>query len=69
MRILLSLLLILCLTSCKGTLKKAEQDGLNKSKYQAAISTINKEATLVGEQILKQGGNAFDAAVAIQFTL
>ena len=36
---------------------------------QAAIATAHPIATRAGEQILKQGGNAFDAAVAISATL
>ncbi len=36
---------------------------------QAAIATAHPLATLAGEKILKQGGNAFDAAVAISATL
>ncbi len=36
---------------------------------QAAIATAHPIATRAGQQILKQGGNAFDAAVAISATL
>ncbi len=40
-----------------------------KPKFEAAISTVSDEATKVGSDILKDGGNAFDAAIATHFTL
>jgi len=40
-----------------------------KQLNQAAIATAHPIATQAGTQILKQGGNAFDAAVAISATL
>lgn len=40
-----------------------------KSNHQAAIATAHPLATQAGLQILHQGGNAFDAAVAISATL
>lgn len=39
------------------------------SKEQAAIATAHPMATQAGIQIIEQGGNAFDAAVAISATL
>ncbi len=41
----------------------------NKTNYQAAIATAHPIATRAGQRILEQGGNAFDAAVAISATL
>lgn len=41
----------------------------NNSNKQAAIATAHPVATQAGKQILIQGGNAFDAAVAISATL
>src|SRR5690554_1839780 len=35
----------------------------------AAIATAHLVATAVGHDVLKQGGNAFDAAVAVSFAL
>jgi len=42
---------------------------ISNASNQAAIATAHPTATLAGQQILQQGGNAFDAAVAISATL
>ncbi len=39
----------------------------NKNAY--AVASAHKLATIAGEQVLKAGGNAFDAAVAISAVL
>lgn len=53
-----------------------KKNGLNykgssniNSKYSYSISTSNELATKVGEEILANGGNAVDAAVAVSYAL
>jgi gamma-glutamyltranspeptidase/glutathione hydrolase len=45
------------------------QIGWSKAYDHAAVVTAEKHASQVGSQILRQGGNAVDAAVAVQFAL
>lgn len=45
------------------------QMGWSKSYEKAVVVTAEKRASQVGRDILKQGGNAVDAAVAVQFAL
>jgi gamma-glutamyltranspeptidase/glutathione hydrolase len=49
--------------------KTYAQAGWAKSYENAVVVTGEARASLVGKQILKQGGNAVDAAVAVQFAL
>ena len=43
--------------------------GSVEKKHHFAISTGTQEATEIGTQILKEGGNAVDAAIAVSFAL
>lgn len=45
------------------------QVGWTKSYENGIVVTAEKRASEVGRNILKQGGNAVDAAVAVQFAL
>jgi gamma-glutamyltranspeptidase / glutathione hydrolase len=53
-------------TQTKTTPKEVEIGALGE---QAMISSAHPLATKVGVEILKKGGNAFDAAIAVQFAL
>ncbi|MGL5972147.1 MAG: gamma-glutamyltransferase, partial [Oscillospiraceae bacterium] len=39
------------------------------NNYKFSVSSAKKEATEIGIKILKNGGNIFDAAVAVGFSL
>src|SRR5699024_1921683 len=45
------------------------QVGWAKAYDQAVVVSAEERASTVGKQILRQGGNAVDAAVAVQFAL
>jgi len=60
MKLILSFFLPLFLIACSGN----ETPNTLKAKHDAAISSAHPLATQAGIDILKQGGNAFDAAVA-----
>ena len=61
-RFIVSIFVLLCLISCS-------QSFVEKKPHQAAIATAHPLATQAGFNILEQGGNAFDAAVAITAAL
>ncbi|MDR8393227.1 gamma-glutamyltransferase [Aliifodinibius sp. S!AR15-10] len=68
MRYLFQLLLILILFISTSP-KTSAQVGWAKSYDEAAVVTAERHASEIGRQILEQGGNAVDAAVAVQFAL
>lgn len=58
--------LFICLWACSSQRKEPTTGAVGK---QAAIATAHPAATEVGFQVLQEGGNAFDAAVAVSFAL
>src|ERR1700733_7272716 len=56
------------LTAQTATAAPAVQEEPTRAKH-AMVVTIHHDATDAGVAILKQGGNAIDAAVAVAFTL
>lgn len=66
-RILLLATLSISIISCKTTLKKEKNTGLITNK--AMVVSAREEASKIGANILKQGGNAFDAMAATELAL
>jgi gamma-glutamyltranspeptidase/glutathione hydrolase len=61
------LLLAVLFLSCKSNEKIVEPTGLVSSK--AMVVSAREEASKIGAEILKKGGNAFDAMVATELAL
>ncbi|WP_321307596.1 gamma-glutamyltransferase [Marinifilum fragile] len=64
-RVLSIVVLLLLLLACNQN-NKLKSDNVFKN---GVVVTAHYQASDVGNNILKQGGNAFDAAVAVQFAL
>ena len=62
----ISVLILIVLFSCKGEERSPKLSGTN---VRGMVVTAHPVASEVGYAILKQGGNAYDAAVAVQFAL
>ncbi|MDY2586799.1 gamma-glutamyltransferase [Winogradskyella aquimaris] len=60
------ILLFICLVSCKNRPSTTLRGTLAKN---AMVVSARKEASEIGVQILKQGGNAFDAMMATEMAL
>ncbi len=52
-----------------GACNKSIQEGMGPIGKQGMVVTAHPEATNIGLSILRQGGNAVDAAVAVEFAL
>ena len=61
------ILLSLAILSCKSNEKVVEPTGLVTSK--AMVVSAREEASQIGVEIMKKGGNAFDAMVATELAL
>ena len=60
-------LIPLAIISCKSNLKTLEPTGLVTAK--AMVVSAREEASKIGVEIMKRGGNAFDAMVATELAL
>lgn len=60
-------LMLLCFVSCKVEVTKPIATGLVTDK--AMVVSARKEASEIGTEIMKKGGNAFDAMVGTQLAL
>ena len=71
-----NLLLVLSLTTCQSVTSEEEKNIIKtydivKSAHEASAMVVSAHpvATQIGVDILKKGGNAVDAAIAVQFAL
>lgn len=69
--IFVTLLIFFCLIGCRDARKKqrTENKKLGTIAEKAMVVSARKEASEIGIQILKQGGNAFDAMMATEMAL
>jgi len=66
-KIILLLTILLLFSNCKTNSKKEKITGLITEK--AMVVSAREEASKIGSDILKKGGNAYDAMVATQLAL
>ena len=66
-KIIIVLSFCLLLFNCKTAIKKEKTTGLITQK--AMVVSARKEASKIGSDILKNGGNAFDAMIATELAL
>ncbi|WP_373059229.1 gamma-glutamyltransferase [Zunongwangia sp. H14] len=71
MKKLLFLLVIILLASCKAKVNPVEKPGktLGLTAEEAMVVSARKEASAIGLEVLKNGGNAFDAMIATEMSL
>lgn len=63
------LLLLLAIPTLQGCVQGALSDTSNKQYYNGMVVCAYPDASKVGLDILQKGGNAIDAAIAVQFAL
>src|SRR5687767_5014332 len=60
---------LLILIGCIPSLCLAQQVGKNAVGKNGMVVSAREEASRIGLDVLKKGGNAFDAAIAVHFAL
>ncbi|MEL6560598.1 MAG: gamma-glutamyltransferase [Bacteroidota bacterium] len=65
----LAILAIGCTSQVNTSTDQSQNSNRGVIGDSAMVSTAHPLASQIGKEILKKGGNAFDAAIAIQFTL